>query len=677
MMLLLRKHRFALPALLLAAAAMLAAAVTARRAEAAAPATAALLALCYHNVEDREPDQTYLGVTTAKLIEQFAWLQANGYRPVSIDQILAARDGRAALPDKPVLLTFDDGYESFYTRVFPILKAFEYPAVLALVGSWMESKPGTDVRYGDATAPRDAFMSWDQVREVAASGLVEIAAHSEELHAGTPANPQGNTQPAAATRRYDAATGRYESDAAYERRLAADVTAVSALIERRTGRRPRVMVWPYGEHNGTALSIARERGGMPVTLTLADAPASVADLAALPRHLVSADPDLDRFVQEIHRLGEGRPQRVMQVDLDYVYDPDPAQQERNLDALVQRVVDLGAGTIYLQAFADPDGSGLAREVYFPNRHLPVRADLFNRAAWQLRTRARVEVYAWMPVLAYHLGDRAAAAAPVLAWAAPPGGGAARAEPDRRMYPRLSPFDPEARRIILDIYEDLARHASFQGLLFHDDAVLSDFEDASAPALAAYVAAGLPVSIGAIRDDPALRARWSRLKTDALIGFTQEIAERVRRFRSPLKTARNIYARPVLEPQSEEWFAQDFDRFLAAYDFTAVMAMPLMENVPGGRRAEAWLRRLVAAVAARPDGLKRTVFELQAVDWRRQQEQGGGARPVDAADLAGQMRLLSRLGALNFGYYPDDFIAGRPDLRTVHREFSLQQHPYRP
>src|SRR4051794_10545976 len=120
-------RRLVLPALLLAATALLASPARAATAASTQQPGTALLALCYHNVEDREPDQTYLGVTTAKLVEQFAWLQANGYHPVSVDQILAAHDGRAALPDKPVLLTFDDGYESFYRRAFPILKAFEYP----------------------------------------------------------------------------------------------------------------------------------------------------------------------------------------------------------------------------------------------------------------------------------------------------------------------------------------------------------------------------------------------------------------------------------------------------------------------------------------------------------------------------------------------------------------------
>ena len=49
--------------------------------------------------------------------------------------------------------------------------------------------------------------------------------------------------------------------------------------------------------------------------------------------------------------------------------------------------------------------------------------------------------------------------------------------------------------------------------------------------------------------------------------------------------------------------------------------------------------------------------------------------IPSATLAGQMRLLLRLGALNFGYYPDDFATGLPDQRTLHPVFSLQSYPY--
>src|SRR5579862_5750858 len=123
------------------------------------------LVLCYHNIEDTNPDQTYVGVTTAKFVAQLSWLQRNGYSFLSIDDLLAARDGRKPLPEKAVLLTFDDGYESFYTRAFPILKAFHAPAVLGLVGAWMAEKPGATVTYGDTPVPRALFMSWNEVRE--------------------------------------------------------------------------------------------------------------------------------------------------------------------------------------------------------------------------------------------------------------------------------------------------------------------------------------------------------------------------------------------------------------------------------------------------------------------------------------------------------------------------------
>jgi len=653
------------------------------------------LALSYHDVADSEPDQAFVGIRTSRLVTQLSWLQMNGYVPVTVDQLLAARGGGPPLPDKAVLLTFDDGYVSFYTHVLPILKVFRFPAVLALVGAWMEGgperqltypadltrpsapalggvkgaaveygevRPGT-VQFGDLTVRRDRFLTWDQVREIKATGLVEIASHSYAAHRGTLANPQGNSEPAVTTLRFDPATGRYQGDEDKQRELAADSERMAQTIERETGTRPRVMVWPYGEHSERAVSIAAA-AGMPLTFTLKDGFSTLDRLSAVPRHLINPDPSIGQFVSELRHLDAPNPVRVVHVDLDYVHDTDLAQQARNLDALIERIHAMQISTVYLQAFADPDGSGLVREVYFPNRVLPMRADLFNRVSWQLRSRARVQVFAWMPVLAFDFPDVAA----TTAWTPRTGGVA----PDPDAYRRVSLFDPEARRRILTLYEDLARHAPFDGLLFHDDAQLSDFEDASPPALAAYARAGLPGTIAALRADPVTWQRWTRFKTDALIAFTAELTAQARVHRAPLLTARSLYAGPVLDPASEAWFAQDLDRFLATYDQTAIMAMPAMENVPA-RESEAWLRRLVAAVAARPEGLRRTVFELQAVDWSR--EPGGAHTKIPTETLGAQMRLLLRLGALNYGYYPDDFVTGHPDRHRLHRDFSLQSFPY--
>lgn len=95
---------------------------------------------------------------------------------------------------------------------------------------------------------------------------------------------------------------------------------------------------------------------------------------------------------------------MVHVDLDYVFDDNQKQQEINTELLIQRVINLKVNTVFLQAFADPEGNGNIKSLYFPNSLLPVRADLFSQVCNGLRQRAGVNVYAWMPVLAFQLED---------------------------------------------------------------------------------------------------------------------------------------------------------------------------------------------------------------------------------------------------------------------------------
>lgn len=624
-----------------------------------------VLALAYHDVEDDDPDQRFLAVRTDQLVAQLEWLRNNGYQAVSVDRILAAGQGAPPLPPKAVLLSFDDGYRSFRSRVFPILKAMNWPAVWAPVGRWIDTPPDQPVRFGDLRVPRDRFATWEDVRQMARSGLVEIASHTDDLHRGIPANPQGNEEPAAATHRYDAGTRTYETDAAYRRRIADDVRRITRKIRQATGKAPRVWVWPYGAASGEALDIIHAQG-YRMALTLDEGLGAADSPLSMPRMLVTDSPDMREFARSVLGAESRGDFRVAQVDLDYVYDPDPAQMDRNLGALVQRIADLRIDTVFLQAYADPAGDGLARSVYFPNRRLPMRADLFNRAVWQLRNRARVKVYAWMPVLSF---DLPADIARVVR--RDPGHPDAPPGPDPAQYRRLSPFDPRARAAIADLYEDMARAAPIDGILFHDDAVLSDFEDAGPAALAAYRQAGLPDSIPALRADPAVLRRWTRLKSRTLVDFTLALAQRVRAVRGPqVRTARNLYAEPVLNPASEAWYAQNLDDFLQAYDWTVPMAMPLMERVPMAR-SDAWIERLVAEFRRRPGALDRTLFELQARDWSLP-----GQPHVEDRILAGWMRRLQRAGARHFGYYPDDFAQDRPALEAIRPAISTAWYPHR-
>lgn len=619
------------------------------------------LVLAYHDVEDEAADQRYLAVRTSALNEQISWLLNSGYHPVSVQDILDAHDGIKTLPPGAFLLTFDDGYSSFYTRVWPLLKAWNVPALWAPVGSWVDAPASQPVNFGGLMTPRDKFANWEQVRELSRSPLVETGAHTWASHFGIVANPQGSREPAIANRFYDPASGKYESDLQFMRRIDDDVRRVSDKIRQVTGKAPRAWVWPYGAANGTSLSIAKSRG-YRLAFTLNDGLADVRNLDNIPRLLIAGNPSIKAFADMVTQIQERPPMRVMHVDLDYVYDRDLAQQTRNIDALVQRVYDMKISHVFLQAFSDARGDGNIQSLYFPNRWLPVRADLFNFVSWQLQTRAGVKVYAWLPVLSFDLNGSLAR---VQAWDP----GSARLRRATRPYLRLSPWDPQARRHIVDIYQDLARHATFDGILFHDDALLSDFEDAGPDAMAAWRAAGFQEDIDAIRANPALLQRWTRFKSQTLTEFTRALARAVREIRGPqVKTARNIFARPVLDPASEAWFAQNLDDFLTTYDWTVPMAMPLMENVPQNQ-SDAWLTRLIQAVASRPGALDKTVFELQARDWNQPRQSG-----IDERRLAHWMRLLQINGVRHYGYYPDDFINNQPDISRIRPEFSSHWYP---
>lgn len=599
------------------------------------------ITLCYHDVRDVSNDESTT-ITTDAFVSHLAWIREHNYHPVSIQDIINARNGTNPLPENAVLLTFDDGYSGFYDHIFPVLKSFKYPAVIGLVTSWMETPVSEMVHYGQQLKPRTEFVSWEQVREMVNSGLVEVASHTDNLHRGILSNPQGNTQPAATSRMYDADSQSYESDQTFKSRIKADLQQSSDVLYKHLGVRPRALIWPYGSFSYEVVDIARDVG-FTTTMSLQAGANNPYDLVAMKRHLVDDDMTLEHLAYILTHFDESDPIRVVHVDLDYVYDSDPKQVERNLSKLLDRIKDLHINTVYLQAYADPDGDGNADALYFPNRHLPVRSDLFNRVAWQLQTRAKVRVYGWLPVLAF------AADVPDDWWVHElKDGKTMRSQND---YRRLSPFHAGVREFVAEIYEDLAKNAHIYGLLFHDDALLTDFEDVS-PAALPYTKDLRP-------------EEQSAVKISALTNFTLYLADKVRYYRPEIKTARNLYANVALNPQSSAWLSQSLPNFLQHYDYVAVMAMPHMENA---ENPIDWLRALINKIALYPQGLKKTVFELQTVNWKTRQQ-------IPDEEMAEQMELLQRLNALNFGYYPDNFLLNQPSLTMLKTMMSLETFPF--
>jgi biofilm PGA synthesis lipoprotein PgaB len=660
--------------------------------------------LCMHDVRDdvTPADKDPYAINTQRLAALFDWMKQNHWHPISLQHILDAHEGKAALPDNAVLLSWDDGLASIYSKVFPLLKAYQYPALFALETDWLTRvqrgekvayqgegaatdkvpkptsamalderqdkqsgnivQPGK-VLYNGAEMGESGFATWAQLREMQASGLVEFASHTNDQHHGILANPQGNVEPATITRQYLPTLKRYETDREFHARILDDLNTSAAIIQREVGVRPRAIVWPYGAMNKEVEAIAT-KAGLFISFGLGDRTLDNQEqkTRSYGRLLIMNNPSPvsveDQVAQSItHRPGI---ERAVQVDLDYIYDADPKRADENLGKLLDRIKALRIRTVYLQAFADPDGTGTPKALYFPNSVLPVRADLFNRVAWQLRTRAGVRVFAWLPMLAYQLPDAALQARLAVKVKTSDG----KIVPAERDYHRLSPFLPESLALIGQIYSDLGKSCTgIQGILFHDDAYLAEDEDASAQdPRARWPGTNNPLPSGALSP---------RQKTDALIAFGQALAQKTRFYTNasnPFSVARNMYARVVLDPSSEARFAQALDPFLTHYDHIALMAMPYLDGTD--EPALPWLQKLANTVAQTPDALQKVVFELQTKNWQNDTW-------IEGDTLKNWMQMLIRLGAVNLAYYPDDFLTNHPPFKPTFEGMSLNDFPYYP
>lgn len=618
------------------------------------------LSFVYHDVvSERKGDR--FAVTTKDFIQQMEYIRAHDYHPVTIDALLEAKEGGRPLPKNPVLITIDDGRQSFYENIFPILKLYNYPAVLSIVGSWVEHGFKPTQRAGrkyESITP----MDWKQIKEVADSGLIEIASHSYDLHKGEIYNPYNNEFPAGSAFTYHPETGQYENREAFRKRIRADLNQSVRLMKKHLGNTPRVMVWPFGEFNTIGMEEA-ERLGMHINFSAEDGFSETEALKIVYRGIVMGEMDLSAFVTGLQKgFIPQEPERVVQVDLDLIYDTDPAQQELNLGRLLDRLIAIDANVVYLQAFADPDGDGNVSEVYFPNRLLPMRSDLFNRASHQIKTRTPVEmVYGWMPLLSFELSDPKETV-DLLVRKNHQG----KSIPVDRGYRRLSPFSPKTFEKVAILYEDLARHSDIEGILFQDDAYLTDFEDLHPDAIRAYEQRfGHPFSQEKLESDINQMQAWADFKTGILIDFSQKITKRVKDFRPNVKIARNIYARLLTHPESKTWFAQDYRQFLQAYDYVVVMAYPEMENE---KHALSWLSTLVDVATAHPEGLYKTVFKLQTYDWNTEHWK-------KEQEIRNQIKHMLSKGARHIGYYPDNVYENRPNTQEIRKVMSLSTSPF--
>ena len=201
--------------------------------------------LMYHGLTD-DPDRVddYF-ILTEDFEKDLLWLQEHGYTAVSFQQLADYAEKGSRLPEKPVLLTFDDGYYNNYEKAFPLLQEYNAKAVINLIGS--ESDLYSNQIYRPESGGN---VTWGEAANMADSGLVEIGNHTYDLHNDT------------GTGRKGAARLPGESYEDYRTALLDDLGRNQQRIAEATGEPAIVFAWPYGAWptDGSADPILKELG---------------------------------------------------------------------------------------------------------------------------------------------------------------------------------------------------------------------------------------------------------------------------------------------------------------------------------------------------------------------------------------------------------------------------------
>ncbi|MHB1167087.1 MAG: S-layer homology domain-containing protein, partial [Carboxydocellales bacterium] len=194
---------------------------------------------------------------------QMQLLKDQGYHTITSQDLYDYLHKNLALPEKPVMITFDDGYESNYTLAYPILKKFGFKAIINIVVGFTPGETAGAANGGNSTAgvpfQRQEHLSWEQMREMVLSGLIEIQSHTYDSHRLVIAG-NGMSQPSMTSERYLRSEGRMELWEEYVQRVYADLNKAKVTIEDKLGTKVTVLAYPYGAYNAATERIAQELG---------------------------------------------------------------------------------------------------------------------------------------------------------------------------------------------------------------------------------------------------------------------------------------------------------------------------------------------------------------------------------------------------------------------------------
>jgi peptidoglycan/xylan/chitin deacetylase (PgdA/CDA1 family) len=236
-------------------------------------------------------------------------------------------------------------------------------------------------------------MSWDQLREISRSPLVEIVSHTHDLHHGIQSNPQASQEAASVTRQYFPASQMYETEEAHRQRIQIDLKHSIERLHKELNVKPRAVTWPYGLYDNVLSNIASELG-LHYQFSLRDGPTALANLPQINRIMLLRSNNIEDFVNELsYRWIAAEKKRFTVINLNpFVQADSLAKQEQLFSELLDRLQPLRLNMVVLSPFTSDKS-----KAFFPTTEMPVAADVLRRTVHLLQSKLGIRyVYLHLP-----------------------------------------------------------------------------------------------------------------------------------------------------------------------------------------------------------------------------------------------------------------------------------------
>lgn len=219
--------------------------------------------LMYHHIRvnprPQDPVWVNLNVTSEQLDQQLNYLATHNYHVITLDDLYSAINNGIALPQNPIVLSFDDGYRNFFDNAYPILKKYNMKAIEFVI----TGVEGTN-----------SYLSWDQIKEMDKSGLIEFGAHTQH-HPNLPDLSQTS--------------------------INQEITQSKADLENQLGKPTKWFAYPYGSYNNYILSEVQKAGYLGAVSTIYGGVQSKNNLYLLQRIGVSGGFTIDDLTRRISK----------------------------------------------------------------------------------------------------------------------------------------------------------------------------------------------------------------------------------------------------------------------------------------------------------------------------------------------------------------------------------------